>query len=41
MQQCADLQFVGTSPAEFTEHIKREIDKYAKIIKAAGIKPQA
>lgn len=41
VQQCADLQFVGSTPAEFTAHFRREIDKYAKIIKAAGIKPEA
>jgi tripartite-type tricarboxylate transporter receptor subunit TctC len=40
VQQCADLRFVGSTPAEFTTHFRREIDKYAKIIKAAGIKPE-
>lgn len=30
---------VGSSPAEFAAHINREIDKYAKIIKASGAKP--
>jgi tripartite-type tricarboxylate transporter receptor subunit TctC len=39
-QQCAEFQFVGSTPAEFTTHFRREIDKYAKIIKVAGIKPE-
>lgn len=39
VQQCADLQFVGSTPSDFTAHFRREIDKYAKIIKDAGIKP--
>ena len=32
------LETVGSTPAEFREHIKREAAKAAKIIKAAGIK---
>ena len=32
---------VGSSPVEFAAHIQREIDKYAKIIKASGAKPDA
>ena len=32
---------VGSSPAELTAHIQREIDKYARIIKASGAKPDA
>ena len=32
---------VGNSPAEFAAYINREIDKYAKIIKASGAKPDA
>lgn len=28
------------SPAEFTQLVRKEIDEYARIIKAAGIKPQ-
>jgi tripartite-type tricarboxylate transporter receptor subunit TctC len=41
VQQCPeDLRFVGSTPAEFTMHFRREIDKYAKIIRAAGIKPE-
>jgi tripartite-type tricarboxylate transporter receptor subunit TctC len=31
---------VGSSSAEFAAHINREIDKYAKIIKASGAKPE-
>ena len=32
---------VGNSPAELAAYINREIDKYAKIIKASGAKPDA
>ena len=31
---------VTNSPAEFTQLVKTEIDKYIKVIKAAGIQPQ-
>lgn len=30
---------VGNSPAEFAKHIQAEIDKWRKVIKAAGIQP--
>ena len=32
---------VGSTPAEFAAHINREIEKYAKIIKASGARPDA
>ena len=32
---------VGSSPAELAAHVSREIEKYAKIIKASGAKPDA
>jgi tripartite-type tricarboxylate transporter receptor subunit TctC len=32
---------VGSTPAEFAAHISREIEKYAKIIKMSGAKPEA
>ncbi len=32
---------VGSSPAELAAHINREIEKYAKIIRASGAKPDA
>ncbi len=32
---------VGSSPAELAAHVNREIEKYAKIIKASGAKPDA
>jgi tripartite-type tricarboxylate transporter receptor subunit TctC len=31
---------VGSSPAEFAAYIRSETDKWAKVIKAAGIKPE-
>lgn len=31
----------GSTPAEFATHINREIEKYAKIIKASGARPDA
>ncbi|HEX3169075.1 MAG TPA: tripartite tricarboxylate transporter substrate binding protein, partial [Burkholderiales bacterium] len=31
---------VGGTPAEFSAYIKAEIAKWAKVIKAAGIKPE-
>jgi tripartite-type tricarboxylate transporter receptor subunit TctC len=31
---------VGSSPAEFAAHIKLETEKWAKIIKEMGIKPE-
>jgi tripartite-type tricarboxylate transporter receptor subunit TctC len=31
---------VGGTPDEFGEHIKREIDKWARVIRAANIKPE-
>ncbi len=34
------LDVVGSTPEEFTEHIKREMAKWAKIIKAIGIKAE-
>jgi len=30
---------IGNSPAEFTAFIKSEMAKWAKVVKAAGIKP--
>ncbi len=36
-----DIQVVGSSPMEFAAYLNREIDKYAKIIKASGAKPDA
>jgi len=30
---------VGNSPAEFARHIQAEIEKWRKVIKAAGIRP--
>jgi tripartite-type tricarboxylate transporter receptor subunit TctC len=33
------LETVGSTPEEFREHLKRETAKYAKVIKAVGIKP--
>lgn len=32
---------VGSSPAELAAHVQREIDKYAKIVKTSGAKPDA
>ncbi len=32
---------VGSTPAEFAAHIQREIEKYARIIKLSGAKPEA
>ena len=32
---------VGSSPVELAAHVNREIEKYAKIIKAWGAKPDA
>jgi tripartite-type tricarboxylate transporter receptor subunit TctC len=32
---------VGSTPGEFAAHISREIDKYAKIIKMSGARPDA
>ncbi len=32
---------VGSTPAELAAHVNREIEKYAKIIKASGAKPDA
>ena len=34
------LEPIGGTPDAFTRFIREEIDKYAKVIKAAGIKPQ-
>ncbi len=34
------LEVVGSAPEEFAEYIKSETVKWAKVIKAAGIKPQ-
>jgi tripartite-type tricarboxylate transporter receptor subunit TctC len=34
------LEAIGDTPEEFGRFIRAEIDKYAKVIKAAGIKPQ-
>jgi tripartite-type tricarboxylate transporter receptor subunit TctC len=31
---------VGGTPEQFAEHIKREIDKWARVIRAANIKPE-
>ena len=31
---------VGGTPEQFTEHVRRETEKFGKLIKAAGIKPQ-
>ena len=34
------LDTVGSTPEQFREHMKRETENFAKIIKAAGIKPE-
>ena len=34
----ANFEIFGTSPAEFTEFIKADIEKSARIIQAAGAK---
>jgi tripartite-type tricarboxylate transporter receptor subunit TctC len=31
---------IASTPKEFAERIRQEIDKWAKVIQAAGIKPQ-
>ena len=31
---------VGSQPAQFGEYLKAEIDRWAKVIKEAGIKPE-
>jgi tripartite-type tricarboxylate transporter receptor subunit TctC len=31
---------IGGTPEQFTEHLRMEIEKWGKVIKAAGIKPQ-
>jgi tripartite-type tricarboxylate transporter receptor subunit TctC len=31
---------IGGTPEQFAEHLRRETEKWAKVIKAAGIKPQ-
>jgi tripartite-type tricarboxylate transporter receptor subunit TctC len=31
---------VGSQPAQFGEYLKAEIDRWAKVIKDAGIKPE-
>jgi tripartite-type tricarboxylate transporter receptor subunit TctC len=33
-------EVVGSSPEDFAKHIKSETEKWAKVIKAAGIKPE-
>jgi tripartite-type tricarboxylate transporter receptor subunit TctC len=37
----AAAQPVGNKPEEFAAFIHSELEKWAKVIKAAGIKPQA
>ena len=34
------LQPVGNTPAEFSAYLKAEMAKWAKVVKAANIKPQ-
>lgn len=34
------LDLVGNKPEEFAAYIGSELEKWAKVIKAAGIKPQ-
>ena len=34
------LDTVGSTPAEFAEHLRTETARFAKVIKAAGIKPE-
>ena len=31
---------IGGTPEQFAEHLRRETEKWGKVIKAAGIKPQ-
>ena len=31
---------IGGTPEQFAEHLRKETEKWAKVIKAAGIKPQ-
>jgi tripartite-type tricarboxylate transporter receptor subunit TctC len=40
LERGGDDRAVGSTPAEFTAHFRCEIDKYAKIIRVAGIKPE-
>ena len=34
------FELIANSPGQFAERIKQEIDKWAKVIEAAGIKAQ-
>jgi len=36
----AGIEFVGSTPAEYAAYIKAEIAKWAKAVKAAGLKPE-
>jgi len=36
----AALEPVGSAPQEYDAHIRNEITKWARVIKAAGIKPE-
>lgn len=31
---------MSMTPAEFSQFVRREVEDYARVIKAAGIKPQ-
>ena len=34
------MEIVASTPDEFSAYIKSETDKWSRVIKAAGIKPQ-
>ena len=34
------LDIVGSTPQEFDKHLRAELEKWGKVVKAAGIKPE-
>jgi len=34
------LDVVGSTPQEFDAHLRAELEKWGKVVKAAGIKPE-
>jgi tripartite-type tricarboxylate transporter receptor subunit TctC len=34
------LEIIASTPAEFDAHLKSELEKWGKVVKAAGIKPE-